>query len=149
MKKLLQILPLAVLLLPFALYAQNTLTVADGTTTSSYVPVHGLWTDSYLRSQTIYPASTIQAAATTHEMTGGSITSLTYYLSSPATSTWPGPWVVKMMEVSATTLSSFVDMTNATTVYTGPLNGTASTMTITLATPYTYNGGNLLIEVSQ
>lgn len=149
MKRILRFLMLTVLFLPFALQAQNTLTVADGTTTNSNVPIYGLWADAYLRCQTIYPAAMLDAAATTYGMTGGSITSVTYYMSSPAAEAWTGTWEVKMMEVAATTLSAFVDMTNATTVYTGTLDGTTSPMTITFTTPYTYTGGNLLIEVSE
>ncbi len=132
-------------------FAQSTLTVADGTTTNSYVPIYGLWADAYLRCQTIYPASTIDAAVTTMGMNGGTITGLTYYLSSPATAAWTGTWEVKLKEVpvTTTTLSAFLDMTDATTVYTGLLDGTSSTLTIEFTTPYTYQGGNLLVEVSQ
>ena len=43
MQKFLRTLMLAALLLPFASNAQNTLTVADGTATNSYVPVYGLY----------------------------------------------------------------------------------------------------------
>ena len=130
-------------------FAQNTLTVADGTTTNRYVPVYGYYADAYLRCQTIYTAGTLDAAAVGNSMNGGTITGLTYYLSTTASDPWLGTWVIKMMEVPASSLSGFVDMTNATTVYTGTLNGTSSTMSITLTTPYTYQGGNLVIEVSQ
>ena len=58
------------------------ITVADGTATSSYVPVYGLWADYYTRSEMIYPAEMLE------EMEGGEITSLTFYLSSPATASW-------------------------------------------------------------
>ncbi len=138
----------AAMLLPFASQAQNTLTVADGTTTNSYVPVYGFYVDDFVRCQTIYPASEILGAATNYYMTGGTITGLTYYLSSPAADSWgTASFVVNIKEVSATTLSAFVDMTDATTVYTGSLDATQSTMNITFTTPYTYQGGNLLIEI--
>ena len=130
-------------------FAQNTLTVADGTTTNSYVPVYGFYADAYLRCQTIYTAGALDAAAAGYGMNGGTITSLTYYLSSPASEAWTGTWEVKLMEVTASTLSAFVDMTNATTVYTGTLDGSSSTLTINFTTPYTYQGGNLLIEVNE
>ena len=139
---------LAVLLLPFALHAQNTLTVANGTNTNSYVPVYGLYVDDYVRCQTVYPANEIASSALAYSMTGGTITSLTYYLSTPATASWgDAQFVVNLLEVPYTTLSSFVDMTDATTVYTGSLDATQSTMEITFTTPYTYQGGNLLIEI--
>ena len=143
------LLCIGALTLPTPANAQNTLTVADGTTTNRYVPVYGYYADAYLRCQTIYTADALDAAAVGNSMNGGTITGLTYYLSTSASDPWIGTWEVKMMEVPASSLSGFVDMTNATTVYTGTLNGTSSTLSITLTTPYTYQGGNLLIEVSQ
>ncbi len=144
MGKKLQILVLAALLLPMVLFAQ-TLTVADGTETNSKVPVNGFWVDSYCRCQTIYPASMI---ASTSVMVGGSITGLTYYLCDSASGLWGNAqFVVNIKEVSNSTLSSFVDMIGATTVYTGALDGTHSTMNITFTTPYTYQGGNLVVEI--
>ena len=146
MKKVL-LLMLTFLTLGISGFAQNTLTVANGTTTNSYVPVYGFYADAYLRCQTIYTAGALDAAAAGYGMNGGTITGLTYYLSSPASEAWTGTWEVKLMEVTASTLSAFVDMTNATTVYTGTLDGSSSTLTINFTTPYTYQGGNLLIEV--
>lgn len=119
-----------------------TITVADGTTTNSYVPVYGLCTDEYQRSQTVYPAASLATLA------GSDITGLTYYISSPASSAWTGTFTVKMMEVADATLSAFNTATdNEPVLYTGTLDGTGATMTITLTQPYTYGGGNLLIEV--
>ena len=150
MKKLLLLLLTVMMgISSLTLSAQNTLTVANGTTTNSNVPIHGLWADAYLRCQTIYTAGTLDAAAVGFGMNGGTITSLTYYLSSAASDVWTGTWEVKMMEVTDAALTGFVDMTDATTVYTGALDGTSSPLTITLTTPYDYEGGNLLIEVSE
>lgn len=134
---------LAALMLPFASQAQTMyLTVADGTTTNSYVPVYGLYVDDFVRCQTVYPASMLSG------MTGEAVLGLTYYLSTPATASWGvANFVVNVMEVQDTTLSAFVDMTNATTVYTGSLDATQSTMEISFTVPYTYQGGNLLIEI--
>ena len=67
MKKVLRFLTLAVLLAaPWGGYfnqvqAQATLTVADGTATSEYVPVHGNWADAYLKSEFVYPATDLEA----------------------------------------------------------------------------------------
>ena len=150
MKQLLRNLALVALLcVPWVTQAQNTLTVAAGSATNSQVPVHGNWADAYLRCQTIYPASMIEEAATSVFMETGSITGLTYYLSTPASAAWTGTFEVKMKETSEETLSAFADVTDATTVYTGSLDGTSSTMVIAFTTPYTYSGGNLLIEISQ
>lgn len=148
-KLLLMMLTVLIGIGSLTLSAQNTLTVADGTTTNSNVPIYGTWADAYLRCQTIYPASTLDAAAVGFGMNGGTITSVTYYLSTPATDAWTGTWEVKLMEVTDATLSGFLDMTNATTVYTDTLDGTVSPLVITFTTPYVYQGGNLVIEVSQ
>ena len=120
------------------------LTVADGTETNSYVPVYGLWCDYYTRSEMIYPAEMLE------EMEGGEITSLTFYLSSPATATWaPDVFQVYFQEVDATTLSTYYTATNAQISYTGFLDGTGTTMVITLDEPYTYGGGNLLLGIQE
>ncbi len=119
-------------------------TVADGTTTNSYVPVYGFYADAYQRIQTVYPAASIATLA------GSDITGLTYYLSSPASEAWTGTFTVKMMEVTDATLSAFNTATdNEPVLYTGTLDATGTTMTITLSQPYTYAGGNLLIEVNE
>ena len=121
-----------------------TYTVADGTNTNSYVPVYGFYADAYQRIQTVYPAASIATLA------GSDITGLTYYLSSPASEAWTGTFTVKMMEVTDATLSAFNTATdNEPVLYTGTLDATGTTMTITLSQPYTYAGGNLLIEVNE
>ena len=120
------------------------ITVADGTETSSYVPVYGLWMDDYTRSEMIYPASMLE------EMEGGEITSIKYYISTASSGSWaPATFNVYMMEVDATTLSTYYGSTNATVVYSGALDGTGTEMTITLDTPYEYEGGNLLVGIEQ
>jgi len=143
MKKALQIWALvAMLFVPWATQAQNELTVADGTATNNYVPIYGMYVDDYVRCQIIYPATDLE------EMVGGTISGLSYYLSSPASASWgSASFDVLIMEVDATTLSAYMDISDAMTVYSGSLDGTQSTMTIELSTPYTYQGGNLLVEI--
>ena len=135
MKKIL-FLMLMFLTLGISVFAQSMLTVADGTTTNQYVPVYGYYADDFLRCQTIYPSSMLTG---TTDITGESILGVTYYLSSPADDSWGSAnFVVKVKEVTDTALTAFVDMTTATTVYTGPLDGTQSTMEIDFTAPYTY-----------
>ena len=149
MQKFLRNLTLvALMVLPWVASAQNTLTVADGSATNGYVPVYGYYADAYLRSQIIYPATDIAAATTSVGMNGGSITGLTFYTSQASVSL-SGTFEVKLMETTATTLSSFADVSTATTVYTGTVGVSNNEMTITFTSPYTYNGGNLLVEVAQ
>ena len=122
----------------------GSITVADGTTTNSYVPVYGLWCDYYTRSEMIYPAEMLE------EMVGGEITSLVFYLSSPATATWaPDVFQVYFQEVDATTLGTYYTAANAQICYTGYLDGTGATMNIVLDEPYHYNGGNLLLGIQE
>ena len=120
------------------------LTVADGTTTSSYIPVYGLWMDAYTRNEMIYPAEMLE------EMQGGEITSLKFYVSSSSTGSWaPATFKVYMTEVDGTTLSSYHGSDDATVVYTGAVDGQGSEMVINLTTPYQYTGGNLLVGFEQ
>ena len=151
MKKTLRFLFLTVMvLLPWVATSQShSLMVADGTVTNGRLPVYGLYTDVLQRGQIIYPASMIEAAAEEYSMTDGSITSMTFYLSSPANQAWTCPFTVTLMEVPGISLGSFANTsTLGTVVYTGTLDGTQSTMTVNFTTPFTYNGGNLLVDFS-
>ena len=149
MKKVLRFLTLAVLLAaPWGGYfnqvqAQATLTVADGTATSEYVPVHGNWADAYLKCEFVYPATDLAA------MDGMPISAMTFYLSTPASAAWTGTFQVFLKEVGSTTLSDWSGTADATIVYEGTLNGTGSTMTVTFDNEYDYGGGNLLVGVYQ
>ena len=123
------------------------LTVYDGTATNQYIPMYGYYFDDFTKSECIIPATVLTA------MNGGTISSITFYPSSVATtnSTWNSTsQTVFLKEVSSTTLGgSYSGTTGATIVKQAlldmPTAGTA--YTITFDTPYTYNGGNLLIGV--
>jgi hypothetical protein len=117
------------------------LTVHDGTSSNSYVPVYGFYADAYLKSETVYPAEELS------EMAGGEISKITYYASSPATAVWTSTFQVFMTEVEETSLDAYHDFTGMTPLYEGILDGTGSEMEINFETPYQYNGGNLLIAV--
>ncbi|MCQ2318344.1 MAG: choice-of-anchor J domain-containing protein [Bacteroidales bacterium] len=122
---------------------EGEITVSDGTATDSYVPVYGLYTDAYLKCNIVYPAEMLA------EMEGGEITSMKFYLSTPASAAWdPAHFVVYMMEVPGTTVSAFTEPENATIVYEGSLNGTGTEMVVTFDTPFEYGGGNLLVGVN-
>ena len=117
----------------------NELTVHDGTATNSYVPCYGFYADAYLKCEMVYPAEELA------EMAGGSISSLTFYTTSPATDAWTATWQVFVNEVADATISDFAGP--GTVVYEGLLDGTQASMTINFDTPYSYNGGNLLVGV--
>lgn len=116
----------------------------DATAYSGQVPVEGMWTDSYLKCEYII------AAADLVEIADGTISKMTYHLSSPASESWGlATFTVFVKEVEETTISAFTGTEGATVVYEGALDGTQPTMEIEFATPYKYNGGNLLVGVYQ
>ncbi len=119
--------------------AQVNYTVYDGTGTSTYVPVEGLYTDSRLKCEYVIPADHLTA------INGSTISKLTYYLTSSASAAWTCNFQVFVKEVASPTISDFSGMEDATLVYEGTLDATSSTMEVVFSTPYTYNGGNLLI----
>ncbi len=128
---------------PINANAQLNLTVADGTATNEYVPIYGYYADSYLRCQVVYPAADLAG------MAGGTINSLTFYLSSTASGSWGSAnFHVRLGSASESTISAFYPSSSLTEVYAGSLDGTQSTMTITFTTPYVYTGGDLLLEVT-
>lgn len=141
---------LAALMLPFASQAQETLTVHDGTTTNNVIPAYIFYYDDFTRSQFVIPASDLSV------MAGSTIIELKFYATPGAAAvTFPYTTVstvnVYMKEVSYTTMTALEPNDGAEMVYTGTLTvesvGSDGEMTITLASPYTYQGGNLLIGI--
>ncbi len=122
------------------LSAQNTLTVADGTETNGYVPVYGYYADAYLRSQIIYPESMLG------DMLNFSISEMTFYLSSTPSLT--ATFEVKIGTCADSVFTSGFLSDATTTVYSGPLVFINNQLIFELENPYTYTGGNLLVEVS-
>ena len=123
--------------------AQVSFIVADGTSTNSYVPIYGLWADDYTRSQMVYPASMLEDLNP-----GDEITSLTYFAQDASQNWGSATFEVKLGEVSATTFSSYLSDAS-TTVYSGAVTVSNNQMVVTFTTPYTYQGGNLLVEFYQ
>ena len=81
MKRFLQRLALlALLVVPWVTQGQDTLTVHDGTTTNSYVPLYGYYADAYLKCEAVYPASELS------DMSGGTISGMTFYASNSSVS---------------------------------------------------------------
>lgn len=118
--------------------------VANGTTTSTYAPVYGYYTDAEQKTQSIYPASMLT------ELVGQPIQGLHYYVTSGSNA---GKWdnstfVVRLLEVADETFTSATFNTDAKTqVYSGTLTAnTTDDMVIEFDQPYIYRGGNLLIE---
>ncbi len=124
--------------------ASVTLTVNDGTGTNEYVPVYGLYTDSYSRSQFIIPATSLT------DMAWGQIKKMTFYCSQTTDSWGDNEFKVYLSETSGTTLSSLNDWNSMTRVYEGVLHiNSNGTMEVVFDNDYQYQGGNLLIGFNQ
>ena len=130
----------------------DEITVYDGTGTNSYVPVAGYYADTNNQKvEIIYPASALSGIA------GVTISQIQFYVSSSASAVWGATYEVFVKEVNqeAFVITSSYYSSNAiaigndgaTTVYTGTLDATGSTMTIPFDEGYEYNGGNLLVGI--
>ena len=146
--KILSILALLLMTVTQGAWAQETLTVYDGTADSQYIPMYGYSFNFYTKSECIIPASELTA------IKGGTITAITFYAMTVTgnNSTFgTANQKVFLKEVSETTLSSsYSGTTGATVVFDGTLpmpTTSASGYTITFSQGYTYNGGNLLIGI--
>ena len=126
-----------------AAFAQDasTVTVYDGEDTNAYVPVYGLYADAYLKCEYVIPAESLADA------TGGQLTSLTWYLQTPAASAWGANFQVFLKEVNGTTLSAYEGPSGGQIVYEGPLDGTSTEIKIDFTESYTYGGGDLLVGI--
>ena len=120
-------------------------TVYDGTANNQYLPVYGYYADTKgTTSEFIIPSGDLTA------LNGKTIEKMIFYLQSPAAASWGGSFNVYLEEVLAANYddSSASQLTDSkTTVYTGALDGTGTTMEIPFTTNYTYNGGNLLVAI--
>ena len=128
---------------PLAMNAQETLTVYEnGSSTNGYVPIYGFYADAYLKCEFVIPDTEMD------DMVGGTISEMSFYMSSPATDTWGAAnFVVFLKEVNEPTIDAYSGMDGATVVYEGSIDGTSSPMTIAFSETYTYQGGNLLVGV--
>ena len=148
MKKITKILMLAAVLLPLVVQSQNQLTVADGTQTTTVLPINTDKADQNQRTQVLYLATDLTAISV-----GDAITQLVFYFNP---NSFPnqedgrlGSWTLSMGETTATTMTAaFDDSTTVTQVFSGPVNPDypGQTLTFELSTPYIYHGGNLLMN---
>ena len=145
-KKSLLFVLLFALLAPWAANAQSELTVYEGTVTSNVVPAYIFYFDDFTRAQHVIPAEDLA------DMNGATITSLKYYTTAynvPYTAVSPAQ--VYLMEVDYTTMTALEPLGSGTVVFEGYFNvvseGTGGSLTIEFDTPYTYNGGNLLVGI--
>ena len=134
---------LTILMLGFVaapLSAQNTLTVADGTATNNYVPFYGYYLDADQHCQVIYPDSMLT------DMQGSAITQMEFYLNSNPSFTSTITFRMGISPDATFASAGFDNTTTLTEVYVGAINIENNVMTVELDEPYTYNGGNLLLD---
>ena len=131
---------LTALMCCFTAKAQETLTVYDETDTNNYTPFYGYYADYGTRCQFIIPASDLA------DLDGGIISALTFYTSSASASFNQGV-TIYLKEVDYTTFgtAALENWSSMTAVYTGTIGVSNNQMTISFTTPYTYEGGNLMI----
>ena len=136
----------AAMMLPFAMQAQDSWTVADGTTVHAGVPFDFYNTDASgtsFTAQMLYPATLIT------DMAGNTLSGITFYHNSTNSKTLSAStWTVKMGESSLSDLSAGLSTETLTTVYAGSLVFTSGIVTIEFDSPYTYTSGNLIVEIS-
>ena len=140
-KFLMPLVAIVAMALPVNVMAQS-LTVANGTATNTYVPIYGYYCDDDQHNQVVYPASMLA------DMENNYITSLSFYQQQAASESWGTTVTIKMMEITDSVLTDLVATTGATTVYTGTVNGTNAVETFVLTTPFEYQGGNLLVDIT-
>ncbi len=130
-----------------ALVGQGEYVIAAGDETDSHVPVYGYYTDSQQHTQSIYPESMLT------DLLGLDITQLKYHIVDPSTYTsdtyWrhgAGSFQVSVAITNQTSLASAFATDALTNVYTGSLYAPDTTMTVVFNQPFTYTGGNLLVD---
>lgn len=127
----------------FQSYGQQTIVVANGTTTNTYLPVYGYMMDVNQHNQLIYPASHISS------LSGVLILKMSFNGNPTVTNNWGGATAV--ISLATTPDSNFVnpdfDTTALTQVYSGPISVVNGIMTIQFTIPFLYQGGNLLVDI--
>jgi hypothetical protein len=133
---------LAALFLSSNLVWGETLTVGIGSNTTEYSPFYGNYVDQKQRNQIVYPVSDLSSMSV---MEGKNITGIKFYQSN--SNAWSGSFTISIAETSGTGFDSKVWFTDELTkVYEGTVAG-GTEVTITFQTPYTYGGGNLLLDI--
>ena len=125
-------------------WAQQTLTVYDGTFIDNTSPANILFCDEYTRCQTVIPSTALT------DMKGCDITAMKFYTASAATGTLDCSFNFYLKEVSYSAFTdpyAFESQSSCTTVYQGKptIEDGTHTLTVTFSKPFHYNGGNLLI----
>lgn len=110
---------------------------------NEFVPFYGWYADVEQQDQMIYPAEELEA------LVGKDIKEFTFYCFT-GDGYNVGEWIISLGETEATELYELDTETELTEVYSGTLddlyNANLGSMRIVFDEPYTYNGGNLLVQ---
>ena len=118
--------------------AGGDVTIGSGTTTTNggYLPLNIYY--NYSLTQQLYTASEVGSA--------GTITAISFYYTSSTSAT--RTFDVYLTHISSSTISSWQTQSSSNLVYSGSMTFNQGWNTITLSTPFAYNGtSNLLITV--
>lgn len=123
-------------------YAQSQVTVCDGTDYNAYVPFCGFGNmDGDQTSQMIYPASELSA------LEGKVIKGMIFYPRDIIDWTTQNTWSMAEVEQTAFPTNAIMSVTSTEVAKAvGEYDEDAQTWTISFDVPYTYTGGNLLVQ---
>ncbi len=129
--------------------ANPTVTIGTATTTTANNPVYSAYAYNY--TQQIYTASEISAGG---GVAGMQITTIRFYWAGSGNLTNTNSWVVYLCNTATATFASttsWVPLASLTSCYDGAvaLPGAAGWMTITLTTPYIWDGTNLVVAIDE
>ncbi len=127
----------------------QTVTIGTGTTTTQYNPLYSWYGYNY--TQQIYTAAEISAGGVS---SGDQITEIRFYWAGSGNLTNADSWVVYLgntAQANFGTTTDWIPLASMTQVYNGnvTLPGAAGWMTITLSTPYTWTGNNLVVAIDE
>ena len=118
-------------------------TICRGAQTNRYIPLYGRYLSSSQRGRMIYPASLLGLTS------GDKITSISFYIDESSFST-SNNVTLYLGETTVTTItSSSFTYTNQTQCYQGTMRASNYTVTFNFTTPYTYQGGNLVVDLNR
>ena len=121
----------------FVFQQEVEVTIGSGTTSGNYLPTGDYY--NYSLTQQIYTASELGEA--------GSITAISFYYNT-STASKPRSLMIYMAHTPSSTISTWSIVTSGQLVYSGTHTFTQGWNTITLTTPFAYDGSsNLLLTV--
>ena len=116
--------------------------MANGTVTNEYVPFYGLWMDASQHNQIIYPESMLT------DLVGETINTLMFFFDETPSNAWSS---TATLSVGTTIASSFSSATHnqspVSQVYSGSITISGGIVSFVLDSAFTYNGGNLLLDI--